>query len=165
MLKVQLARAQNRMKKQADKLRTHRIFQVGEMVLLKLQPYVQHSVVFRSCPKLSFRYFGPFKIVKCIGSLAYELELPVGAAIHPVFHVSQLKHFTPNYQPVFSELPTTLNLEQGALRLVKILDRRLVKKGNHAISQVLVQWTTEKDEATSWEDWNVLVKMFPELTA
>jgi hypothetical protein len=33
MLKVQLARAQNRMKQQANKLRTDRIFQVGEMVL------------------------------------------------------------------------------------------------------------------------------------
>lgn len=122
------------MKQQVDKLRTDRIFQVGEMVLLKLQQYVQHSVVFRSCPKLSFRYFGPFKIVKCIGSVAYELELPEGASIQLVFHVSRLNPFTPNYRPVFSELPTTLNLEQGALRLVKILDRRLVKKGNHAIS-------------------------------
>jgi hypothetical protein len=58
------------MKQQVDKLRTDRIFQVGEMVLLKLQQYVQHSVVFRSCPKLSFRYFGPFKIVKCIAGVA-----------------------------------------------------------------------------------------------
>lgn len=40
MLKVQLAKAQNRMKQQADKLRTDRKFQVGELVLLKLQPYV-----------------------------------------------------------------------------------------------------------------------------
>ena len=51
------------------------------------------------------------------------------------------------------------------MKPVKILDRRLVKKGNQAIVQVLIQWTTKKDEATSWEDWNVVAKMFPELNA
>jgi Skp family chaperone for outer membrane proteins len=41
LLKQQLVRAQNRMKQQADRGRTDREFQLGEMVLLKLQPYVQ----------------------------------------------------------------------------------------------------------------------------
>ena len=36
MLKDQLLTAQNRMKQQADKLCTDRVFQVGEHVLLKL---------------------------------------------------------------------------------------------------------------------------------
>lgn len=39
MLKEQLAIAQNRMKTSADRKRTAREFQVGELVLLKLQPY------------------------------------------------------------------------------------------------------------------------------
>jgi hypothetical protein len=60
------------------------------------------------------------------------------ATIRPLFHVSHLKAFTPNYQLVFSELPTTLNLEQGALKLVKLLDRWVVKKGNQTISHVLI---------------------------
>ena len=37
--KTHLAAAQNRMKMQADKNRTEKAFQVGEQVLLKLQPY------------------------------------------------------------------------------------------------------------------------------
>lgn len=44
-LKEQLAAAQNCMKLQADKNRTDLHFQVGELVLLKLQPYAQSSVV------------------------------------------------------------------------------------------------------------------------
>jgi hypothetical protein len=47
MLREQLAAAQNRMKLKADRLRTERKFQVGDMVFLKLQSYAQHTVVSR----------------------------------------------------------------------------------------------------------------------
>jgi ribosomal protein L21E len=58
-LKQQLERASRRMKRTADEKRSFREFQVGEQVLLKLQPYVQKSLVRRPYPKLSFKYFGP----------------------------------------------------------------------------------------------------------
>ena len=42
--------------------------------------------------KLAPRYVGPFKITERCGSVAYRLELPPHlAAVHDVFHVSQLK--------------------------------------------------------------------------
>jgi hypothetical protein len=59
-LQKHLTAAQNRMKLQADRHIIDRQFQVGELVLLKLQPYTQQSVVGRPFPKLSYKFFGPF---------------------------------------------------------------------------------------------------------
>lgn len=162
MLKTQLARAQNRMKLQADKNRHDRQFQVGEQVLLKLQPYAQSSVVNRPFPKLAFKYFGPFSILERIGAVAYKLQLPDDCAVHPVFHISQLKPFTPNYSPVFKDLTSISDLSVGTPTPVAILDRRLVKKGNSATQQLLVQWSTLSKECTTWEDYSVLRTRFPD---
>jgi hypothetical protein len=88
LVKQHLGRAKERMKKQANKNRSERKFKVGDMVFLKLQPYVQSSLAHRSNLKLSFKFFGPFKVLARVGYVAYKLELPSTAAIHPVFHVS-----------------------------------------------------------------------------
>lgn len=91
LIKQHLARAKERMKQQADKKRSERHFQVGDMVFVKLQPYVQSTLAARANQKLSFKFYGPFQILSRIGSVAYKLQLPPSTAIHPVFHVSQLK--------------------------------------------------------------------------
>lgn len=80
--------AQNRMKVMADKKCSNLQFQVGEQVLLKLQPYTQTSIASRPYPKLSFKYFGPYKVLERIRDVAYRLELLPDSRIHSVFHVS-----------------------------------------------------------------------------
>jgi hypothetical protein len=52
LLKQNLARAQNKMKLAANAKRSARTFQVGELVLLKLQPYAQPTIVNRSLHNL-----------------------------------------------------------------------------------------------------------------
>uniref|UniRef100_A0A0A8ZED4 Integrase catalytic domain-containing protein n=1 Tax=Arundo donax TaxID=35708 RepID=A0A0A8ZED4_ARUDO len=160
-LKEQLAKAQNRMKVQADRHRTNREFHVGDQVLLKLQPYAQVSVVNRPFPKLAYKYFGPYRVLKRIGIAAYQLDLPSDSLVHPVFHVSQLKPFTPDYTPVYADLPKLVDLDAGQLEPERVLDRRLVKKGNCAVPQVLVKWTRLPEASATWEDYYVVQKRFP----
>ena len=165
VLKEQLSRAQNKMKLSADKRRSDKEYQVGELVLLKLQPYAQSSLVNRPYPKLSFKYFGPYKVTERIGQAAYRLDLPENSQIHPVFHVSQLKPFLPNYTPVFSELPKVAELDIQDLLPEAILGRRLVKKGGKAVPQALVKWSKLPAQMATWEDWYVLKERFPEALA
>jgi hypothetical protein len=56
LIHLHLVRAQTRMKHQADKNRLEREFSVGGMVYMKLQPYVQSTVMPRANQKLSFKY-------------------------------------------------------------------------------------------------------------
>ncbi|MCI51126.1 GDT1-like protein 2, partial [Trifolium medium] len=77
------------------------------MVLVRLQPYRQHSAALRKNQKLSMRYFGPFKIIAKVGAVAYKLELPTNAKIHPVFHITQLKEFKGGTEEPYIPLPLT----------------------------------------------------------
>jgi hypothetical protein len=149
------------LKLQPDKHCTDREFQVGEKVLLKLQPYAQTTVVNRKCPKLAFKFFGPYTVLELIGHATYRLKLPAGSMIHPVFHMSQLKPFTVDFTPVFSKLPTLVDLSQGELQPESIVDRRLVKKGSTVIPQVHIKWIG----LPTWEDWYVLIHMFPSVAS
>jgi hypothetical protein len=161
-LRAKLLQAQQRMKSQADKNRTERQFQVGERVLLKLQPYAQHSVVNRPCTKLSYKYFGPYEVLERIGAVAYKLQLPPAAKVHPVFHVSQLKPFTAKYSPVFSELPLVPALDASSARPQHILDRRMVRDGQSAAVQILVKWSHLPPNEATWEDYYRLQQRFPD---
>jgi len=165
LLKEQLAFAQNRMKLQADKHRVDRQFIVGDKVLLNLQPYAQTSVVNRPYPKLSYKYFGPFEILEIVGAAAYKLCLPIESKSHNVFHVSQLKPFTPDHTPVFSDIIRLPDLTAHLTEPETILERRLVKKGNSAVPQVLVKWSQLPVTSAMWEEFYVLQKAFPAASA
>ena len=41
--------------------------------------------------KLSPKYYGPYKVLQKIGTMAYKLEFLASSWVHPIFHVSWLK--------------------------------------------------------------------------
>ena len=91
LIRDRLKTALSHQKFYADVRRRELEFQVDDWVFLKVSP-MKGVMRFGKKGKLSSRYVGPYKILKRIGKVAYELKLPAKlAAVHPVFHISLLK--------------------------------------------------------------------------
>jgi len=151
------------MKQQADKKRRDYVLEVGDWVYLRLHPYRQHSLFRRAHQKLASRFFGPYQILKRVGAVAYELDLPDTARIHPVFHVSLLKKQLGDMSRVTTHLPpfSTDNIPVLQPRLVK--DYRWVKQGDKYVTEALVQWSSLPPEYATWEEVDILRQQFPNL--
>jgi hypothetical protein len=158
ILKKKLLKAQTAMKSQADQHRIPHQFKIGDRVFVKLRHYRQNSVMGRRVHKLSKRFYGPFKLTKAIGEVAFELDLPPTSKIHPVFHVSQLK-------PCFDENAVTLNLPQGAsdnkplIKPLGILDWKQNAWDDQV--EVLIQWEGLFPEDATWEDLQDIKSTYP----
>jgi hypothetical protein len=161
LIRQHLLQAQQRMKSQADKKRSERTFQIGEMVYLKLQPYVQASLAPRANMKFSFKFFGPYKIIDKIGATAYKLQLPTSASIHPVFHVSLLKKVVSSTTQVTVDLPNELVAFQVPEELLQYHE----KTGNNAVTEVLVKWSGMPRSLATWEKLEHLKQQFPNAPA
>lgn len=165
VIRQQLLRAQQRMKAQADKHRSERTFQVNDLVYLKLQPYIQQSVEARGNQKLAFRFFGPYKILKRIGEVAYKLELPSSSQVHPVVHVSQLKKHVPANTPVSTSLGSLAAITDISLQPLQIVERAFVAHGSATATRIRVRWAGLPPDLTSWEDADDLCRRYPRAPA
>lgn len=139
LLKEHLVTSQHRMKQLANQHRSERVFEGGDWVFLKLQPFRQVIVAFRRNAKLALKYFGPYQVVQKVGPMAYKLDLPLHSRIHPVFHVSLLKKKLGDDVVVQIELPLTGEDGQLQLEPVAVSDRKLIKCHNRPHTLVLVQ--------------------------
>ncbi|KAL0427667.1 UNVERIFIED_CONTAM: hypothetical protein Slati_2941500 [Sesamum latifolium] len=148
IVKFHLGRARQWMKSLADAHRQERTFATGDWVLLRLQPYRQQSVQGWSSHKLSKRYFGPFRVIRRIRAVAYELGLPVGARIHPVFHVLLLRPFHGTPPENYGSLPPKTMGVSPFRRSMQILGRRAGSSTSQP--QVLVQWEGQEEADASW---------------
>lgn len=160
-----LHRAQQRMKHQADKNRSEREFAVGDQVYLKLQPFIQTSVASRGNNKLSFRYYEPFKVLARVGAVAYRLELPDDAKIHPVVHVSQLKCHVPSSEQIESDFSQLPDDPSQTVSPVSFLKSRMICKGSSTLFQIQVQWSRLPSMLTTWEEVVDLRRRFPQSAA
>ncbi|GKB40577.1 putative reverse transcriptase domain-containing protein [Tanacetum coccineum] len=90
-IKQRMQSARDRQKSYPDLKRKKMEFQIGDRVMLKVSPW-KGVVRFGKWGKLNPRYVGPFKVLKKVGSIVYNLELPQDLSrVHNIFHVSNLK--------------------------------------------------------------------------
>ncbi|PNX92555.1 retrotransposon-related protein, partial [Trifolium pratense] len=163
-LKAHLLRAQQQMKKYADKKRREVKFNIGDWVFLKLRPHRQVSVARRINPKLAARFYGPFQIIAKMGEVAYKLQLPAQSRIHPVFHVSLLKKAIGDYS-VQGELPQELEIGPDDDNYPeKVIGARTITRGGVSVSQSLVKWKNKPNDDVTWEDDVFLKGQFPDFS-
>ena len=141
------------MKQQEDQHHSERSFEVGDWVFLRLQPYKQMSLKqAKKDNKLSPKYYGPYKVLQNIGTMAYKLELPASSRVHPVFHVSCLKKVIGDKIPVKTILPKLDKEGKIILEPEAITDTRIHQLRNRSISEYLIKWRKLPSEDSTWED-------------
>ncbi|PHT71814.1 hypothetical protein T459_22599 [Capsicum annuum] len=145
VLKNNLLKAQNRMKLLADKSRKNTVLEVGDWAYVKLKPFKQNALRLQQDHKLGRHYFGPYQVLKRIGSVAYRLELSESAKIHSVFHISMLKRCvgTSDQQvtPLHLNIPTTENPADSNLE-----DKVALQEGSNVVNENIFDWDATRDE-------------------
>ena len=102
--------------------------------------------------KLNPKRYGPFKIIKEISPVVYQLQLPPSWNIHPMFHASLLSSYskTPSHGPNFSRPPPDLidNKEEYEVEQIKVHQNFSRSKR----LQYLIKWRGYPESNNSWED-------------
>jgi hypothetical protein len=89
----------------ANRHKVERSFEVGDLVFLQLQPYRKSSLKRSGVEKLKPKFYEPYRVIRRIVEVAYELEIPKGRNIHNLFHVSCLKGVVGQHVSISEELP------------------------------------------------------------
>ncbi|WVZ89402.1 hypothetical protein U9M48_035815, partial [Paspalum notatum var. saurae] len=162
MIHNNLKRAQSRQKSYSDKRRRPLVFEEGDHVYLRVSP-MKGVHRFGVKGKLAPRYVGPFKITERCGSVAYRLELPPHlAAVHDVFHVSQLKKCLRVLEEEIDtsqiQIEPDLTYEEHP---IKILDQKQRSTRRRTINFYKVQWSNHSEEEATWEQEEFLQTRYP----
>lgn len=91
--------------------------------------------------------------------MAYRLRLPPEAKIHDIFYVSQFKRYDGKGMQVQCDLPSFW--EVRAKKPNSILERRMIKQGNHVVTQVLIKWEGKDIMDATWKDFQLMKERFP----
>src|SRR5258708_32512744 len=152
-LKENIAQAQERYRKNADKHRAEAPeLEVGNQAYVKVK-------FFRTrwpSKKLSEKNLGPFDVIGKPGTHSISLRLPRQFhSVHLVFHVSQLEPARPNPFPLRQQLPPPpLQIDgESEYEVSKILDSKVDRRCRPENRlHYLVRWTGYEgtDEETSW---------------
>ena len=163
IIRDRLKEASDRQKSYADLKRKEIEYSVGDMVFLKVSPW-NKILRFGKKGKLSLRFIGPYRVLKRVGPVAYQLELPPELdRIHDVFHVSMLRHYHSDPAHVLPvaeiEVQIDLTFEEEP---VQILARDVKVFRRKSVSLVKVLWRNHGREEATWESEKTMRQQYPQ---
>ncbi|XP_016690855.1 uncharacterized protein [Gossypium hirsutum] len=125
----------DRQKSYGDLKRRDIKYFVGDFVFLKVSLW-KKVLRFSHKRKLSPRFIGSYQILKCVGPVAYQLELPLELdRIHDMFYVSMLKRYRSDLSHVVSIKEIENELAGSSGKGVNVLE---VLRSNSCVGWVLI---------------------------
>ena len=145
----EVRQAQQRQKQQADQRRREQRFHSGDQVLLNTTHLQLKNAPVR---KLKRRFVGPFFVVRQVGPVAYELQLPERWKIHKVFHTSLLRPFkTSRWSNTEERAAAELEPEDDEpYEVEKLLRWRWTGPSGRKHKEFLVLWKGFSIDDASW---------------
>ncbi|XP_019244290.1 PREDICTED: uncharacterized protein LOC109224159 [Nicotiana attenuata] len=139
-------------------------FRVDNWVFLKVSS-MKDVMIFNKKGKLSPRYIGPYKIIRRVGQVAYELDLPSNLkSLYPVFHVSMLHKYIGDLSRIVLvdnvQVTERLSYEEAPIAIVDRQVRRLRTKD---VVSVKVLWRNKNVEEMTWEAEEDMKYRYPHL--
>ena len=165
LVKLRMKEAQDRQKSYADQRRRDLVFEIEDLVFVKISP-MKGVVRFGKYGKLAPRYVGPFRVLERIGFQAYKVELPeYMAGIHNVFHVSHLRKCMHNPSLILEpSVQQEIEIEPY-LTVIRhpfsIIDREGKQLRNKVVRLLKIQWSENPKDCT-WETEKHIKKLYPD---
>jgi hypothetical protein len=152
-----IERAQKRQIREANKHRRDIKYNVGDLVFISTEHLNPKG---STSNKLMYKYIGPYRIIRRISDVTYEIQLPKSSKLHPVFYVNRLRRFYPRLTQFADDdandidPPPLIIDDDYEWEVDQILTHRTGRNGQQ---QYLVKWSGYSSIHNTWESIDNLV--------